>query len=63
MLDVNGERSRTYGVVNQTSTIAEAPGRKLGQMEQSEYRLCVCCRHHDGLLTSPHYDVEALVSQ
>jgi hypothetical protein len=41
-LDVNGERSRTDGVVPQTSTIAEAPGRKLGQKGQSKYRLCVC---------------------
>jgi len=43
MLDVNGERSRTDGVVPQRSTIAEAPGRKLGQKKgQSKYRFCVC---------------------
>lgn len=42
-LDVNAVLSRTDGVVPQRSTIAEAPGRKLGQKKrQKKYRLCVC---------------------
>ena len=42
-LDMNGERSRTDGVVPQRSKITEAPGRKLCQNKRkSKYRLCVC---------------------